>query len=231
MGKLSEHTRGERRGDPSRVLVIGDQSLLLDALRIGLESENLEVATVGTNHESWEPVLQAFDPYLVVFEASGQAGEQSLAVISRLKVTERVVLGIARDAVSVAAARMVDAGADCTQGLDDGFESLLASIRRCLSGNVVMPLDQRYVLESLLRQHRKAEASRWLRFRELSPRERDIFASVYEGLSAEQIAEEACVSVSTVRTHVRSILSKLNVHSQLSAVAMARSNGWFAEAS
>jgi len=39
------------------------------------------------------------------------------------------------------------------------------------------------------------------------------------------------VSVSTVRTHVRSILSKLNVHSQLSAVAMARSNGWFAEAS
>ncbi len=50
---------------------------------------------------------------------------------------------------------------------------------------------------------------------------------VYQGMSADQIAEDACLSVSTVRTHIRGILKKLNVNSQLSAVAMARAEDWF----
>jgi DNA-binding NarL/FixJ family response regulator len=41
-----------------------------------------------------------------------------------------------------------------------------------------------------------------------------------------EVAQEAFVSEATVRTHVKSILAKLGVSSQLAAVALARDAGW-----
>ena len=46
-----------------------------------------------------------------------------------------------------------------------------------------------------------------------------------DGLSRTEIGELLKVSPNTVRTHVQSILHKLNVHSALAAVAMARKAG------
>lgn len=56
----------------------------------------------------------------------------------------------------------------------------------------------------------------------LSARERDVLAGMAEGKRGGQIAEELFISVQTVRTHTRSILAKLNVHSQLEAINLAR---------
>ena len=42
-----------------------------------------------------------------------------------------------------------------------------------------------------------------------------------EGRSAGDIADALTVSLSTVRSHIRAILRKLNVNSQLAAVAIA----------
>ena len=46
-----------------------------------------------------------------------------------------------------------------------------------------------------------------------------------EGLSRNEIGAMLHVSPNTVRTHVQSILHKLNVHSALTAVAFARRAG------
>ena len=59
----------------------------------------------------------------------------------------------------------------------------------------------------------------------LSPRERDVLASMAEGKRGRQIAEELLISTDTVRTHTRSIFSKLDVHSRLEAVRVARAAG------
>ena len=217
----------ERLGNPGRILLVGERFLLLDALRLALGTEKLDVAAVGTHRQTVEEALDAFDPGVIVFEASGFPAERLARFVHWLKEYDRVVVGIAAEGVSVEAARMVSAGADTVLGLETGFDDLAASIRRASSNGVALQLDRRYALEEILREHRAADAKRWLPFHELSARERDIFALVYEGLSADQIAEDACVSISTVRTHVRKILTKLNVHSQLAAVAMARSNDWF----
>ena len=56
----------------------------------------------------------------------------------------------------------------------------------------------------------------------LSPRERDVLTSMAEGKRGRQIAEELLISTDTVRTHTRSIFSKLDVHSRLEAVRVAR---------
>ncbi|HMK62697.1 MAG TPA: LuxR C-terminal-related transcriptional regulator [Acidimicrobiales bacterium] len=56
---------------------------------------------------------------------------------------------------------------------------------------------------------------------ELTPSERRVLSHMMEGRSAAEIAEALVVSLPTVRSHIRSILRKLNVNSQLAAVAIA----------
>jgi DNA-binding CsgD family transcriptional regulator len=56
----------------------------------------------------------------------------------------------------------------------------------------------------------------------LSPREREVLELLTEGMRAAAIAEYFVVSMPTVRTQIRSILAKLDVSSQLEAVALFR---------
>jgi DNA-binding NarL/FixJ family response regulator len=55
----------------------------------------------------------------------------------------------------------------------------------------------------------------------LTPSERRVLFHMMEGRSAAEIAATLVVSLTTVRSHIRSILRKLNVNSQLAAVALA----------
>ena len=55
----------------------------------------------------------------------------------------------------------------------------------------------------------------------LTPSERRILFYMMEGCSAADMAKELFVSLTTVRAHIRSILRKLHVSSQLAAVALA----------
>jgi DNA-binding NarL/FixJ family response regulator len=59
----------------------------------------------------------------------------------------------------------------------------------------------------------------------LSRRERQVLAAMVEGRRASQIAEELTISTDTVRTHIRNIFGKLEVHTRLEAVKVAREQG------
>jgi len=56
----------------------------------------------------------------------------------------------------------------------------------------------------------------------LSERELEVLRLLNTSLSSTEMADELVVSVNTVRTHIRSIYSKLGVHSRYEAVARAR---------
>ncbi len=56
---------------------------------------------------------------------------------------------------------------------------------------------------------------------DLTPAERRVLYQMMRGRSAAEIGADQVVSLSTVRTHIRSILRKLRVNSQLAAVAIA----------
>jgi DNA-binding CsgD family transcriptional regulator len=57
----------------------------------------------------------------------------------------------------------------------------------------------------------------------LTAGERRVLFYLTEGWAAQDIAEELVVSLTTVRSHIRSVLRKLEVRSQLAAVAIANS--------
>jgi PAS domain S-box-containing protein len=61
--------------------------------------------------------------------------------------------------------------------------------------------------------------------RPFTPRERDVLTLLARGMVAAEVAESLGVDLSTVRFHVRHILEKLGVHSQLAAVMVAVREG------
>ncbi len=69
-----------------------------------------------------------------------------------------------------------------------------------------------------------------LEFAALTQREREVLDALVAGMRPADIAARDFVSVVTVRNQVQSVLTKLNVHSQLEAVAFAHLWGWSLEA-
>jgi len=60
---------------------------------------------------------------------------------------------------------------------------------------------------------------------ELTGRERDVLDLLVRGLGTREIADALSISSSTVRNHIRNILSKFHVHSRLEAVLYALEKG------
>ena len=60
---------------------------------------------------------------------------------------------------------------------------------------------------------------------QLTSRERDVLGLLVQGMSGEEIADHLGISPNTVRTHVQSILTKLQVHSRLEAATFAVRHG------
>jgi DNA-binding NarL/FixJ family response regulator len=60
---------------------------------------------------------------------------------------------------------------------------------------------------------------------ELTDREREVLRGLSQGLDPQTIARRLGISVHTCRGHVKSILAKLEAHSQLEAVVKAIRRG------
>ena len=60
---------------------------------------------------------------------------------------------------------------------------------------------------------------------DLSERERKVLVELSKGYSRKQIAEELCISIHTVNTHIRTIYHKLQVHNVSGAILKASTAG------
>ena len=63
-------------------------------------------------------------------------------------------------------------------------------------------------------------------FESLSPREREVFTLMTDGLSNSEIAERLSISDKTVRNHVSSLFDKLGVWTRAQAIVFARDRGF-----
>lgn len=71
----------------------------------------------------------------------------------------------------------------------------------------------------------RGRAEETLPTQQLTNREREILALLTEGLDGGTIGRRLNISAHTVRTHIHSILTKLNVHSRLEAATLAVRDG------
>ena len=63
------------------------------------------------------------------------------------------------------------------------------------------------------------------RLAELSPREREILSRIAYGQSTRQMSFDMTITVDTVRTYVKNVLTKLGAHSRLELAALASREG------
>jgi DNA-binding NarL/FixJ family response regulator len=99
---------------------------------------------------------------------------------------------------------------------------LLGKVRAALAGLPVMAAEvrQRLIDSFLARDAERREISEKLE--RLTRREREVLAELARGRRAQAVADQYVVSLATVRTQIRSVLNKLEVGSQLEAVALYR---------
>jgi DNA-binding NarL/FixJ family response regulator len=100
-------------------------------------------------------------------------------------------------------------------------DDLLTTIRAAAAGEVLVDPAVLASLLPLLAAERQSTQEVKTRLARLTAREREVLALMATGCRNEAIAARLVISTPTVRTHAQNILSKLGVHSQLEAVALA----------
>ncbi len=105
------------------------------------------------------------------------------------------------------------------------IEHLDATLRGVAAGETwIPPRLLTGVLDSLLTAQDAHDALGGA-LKALSAREVDILSCLVAGLSRQDIADRYVLSTHTVRTHINNLLKKLDVHSTLAAVSIARQVG------
>ena len=105
------------------------------------------------------------------------------------------------------------------------IESLLTAVRGAARGETHLPAALLTRVLVALSERSRSSTPEAEAIAILTARELDVLRCLIEGLSRNEIGALLHVSPNTVRTHIQSILHKLNVHSALTAVAFARRAG------
>lgn len=117
------------------------------------------------------------------------------------------------------------AGADGYLLKHSSAREILAQARTVLAGGAPMTAGvARSVLE-LVRRHAPAETGAAPARLDLTDRERDVLRALVAGHAYKGVAAELDISVDTVRSHIRQLYKKLQVHSAAEAVSRAIRDG------
>ena len=104
-------------------------------------------------------------------------------------------------------------------------EELIAAIHTIAAGDALLsPSVTKRVITEMAQAPRRDERARE-RLDALTPREQEVLALIGRGLSNGEIASELVVEESTVKTHVKRILQKLQLRDRVHAVIVAYESG------
>jgi DNA-binding NarL/FixJ family response regulator len=211
----------------TRVLIVEDHTLLAQSLSLALRAEGFAVEIAAlTDRAQLLAEVSADAPALVLLDLElGELGDGTELVAPLVAAGSRVLVvtgTVDRDRV----AATVEAGAVGFVNKSAPFDVLLGLVMRAAAGDAVLDPAERADLLTELRRRRAEQARLTAPLQRLSERERHVLVGLGEGKSVDTIARESFVSEATVRTQVRAVLTKLDVSSQLAAVAKARRAGW-----
>jgi DNA-binding NarL/FixJ family response regulator len=108
---------------------------------------------------------------------------------------------------------------------DSSLDRVVYDIQGALRGEACLPRDKLAPVLRLLIERRREDDERAERLGRLSRRETEVLDHLATGATNEQIAGTLFLSQATVRTHVQNILTKLEVHSRLEAIALVHESG------
>jgi two-component system, NarL family, nitrate/nitrite response regulator NarL len=207
-----------------RVLIVDDHTLFIDAIRPIVEGLGASDVAVATTGHAGVDAAREVPPDLVLVDI-GLPDRSGLSVATEILAmfpeTDVVALtGLEDESLAREASRI---GLKGYLSKDVSLDQFRASLRAILKGGRVRLLPG--VAETRARSERGPKNVARMLASHLTYRERQVLALLVRGHSGADIARELSISKNTVRTHIQSILTKLQVHSRLEAVAFATRHG------
>ena len=212
-----------------RVAVVDDHVLFAEVMVVTLVNRGYDARCVipaaGISTAPLASQILAGDPDVVLLDLDlGEAGD-GLSLITRLSSrTLVVVVSGTSDPVRIGAALASGATTVISKSLP--LEQILSTLMRLGDGLPAMSKEERERLLARWREARERDRDIQSRFELLTAREAEVLSELMAGRQVSEIARISFVSESTVRTQVKSILSKLQVNSQLTAVGLAYRADW-----
>jgi len=218
-----------------RVAVVDDHVLFAEAVVVALAHRGYDawcvdpLANTPSTAALAARILEG-KPDVVLLDLDLGDGGDGTDLLARLsdRSPDVVVVTGNSDPVQIGAA--LAAGAKTVISKSLPLEQILDTLMGLRDGLPAMSKQER---EHLLARGREAgELDREIkaRFELLTTREGEVLGQLMVGRQVSEIARRSFVSESTVRTQVKSVLSKLQVNSQLTAVGLAYRASWRAPA-
>lgn len=212
---------------PLRVLIADDDDLMRAGLRAVLSSDE-SVQVVGEAPDGREAVegTRRLSPDVVLMDVrmpnlDGIAATKE--IVAAVPQTRILILTTFEDDDYVVGA--LSAGASGFLLKRTQPEQLIAAIHTVAGGeSLLSPSVTRTVIDRMAR-HTVPEPSASRRLRGLTPREREVLELVARGQSNTEIAATLVVEESTVKTHVKRILAKLDLRDRVHAVILSYETG------
>jgi DNA-binding NarL/FixJ family response regulator len=197
----------------TRILLADDHRIMREGLRSLLDEESdMEVIGEAENGRRAVELVGEMDPDVIVMDIG-------MPELNGIEATRRVVLDHPQTKVIALSmhsdrrfmAEILKAGAAGYLLKDGAFEELAGAIRTVTANKMYLsPRIADVVVEDYVRNMPRGEPSA---FAALTAREREVLQLLAEGKATKQAAACLHVSVKTVETHRRSIMTKLDIHS------------------
>jgi DNA-binding NarL/FixJ family response regulator len=211
----------------TRVLIADDQSLVRAGLRSLLDSE-ADLTVVGEAGDGRQAVQEAvrLEPDVVLMDIR-------MPVLDGIAATRELVAAGGRSRVLVLTTYDLDeyvfaairAGAVGFLLKDSSADDLAAGVRVVAAGEGLLspPVTTRLIHE--FARTGPTDATKAARLSRLTERERAVLVELARGRTNAEVAAALYVAPATVKTHVASILSKLELRDRVHAVIFAYESG------
>ncbi|GAA1860738.1 hypothetical protein GCM10009836_46110 [Pseudonocardia ailaonensis] len=210
------------------VVVVDDHELVATSLVLSLESEGVAAHRVRPAAERGIIAeISRLRPGLVLLDLDlGRDADgnriDGVELVGPLLANGWQVLVLSGSADPARVGSALDAGALAWVPKNAPFPTLLGAVREAAAGRPVMSEDRRRKFIDLFRRRQSERRDLTEKLGRLTQREREVLAELARGKRAQAVADHFVVSLATVRTQIRAVLTKLEVGSQLEAVALFR---------
>jgi len=203
--------------NPIRVLIVEDHQVVAEGLAALLnDQEDMTVVGKASSVAESGKSAEAGDPDVVLldFRLTDGTGADAGAAVHRVRPGAKLIF-LTREDSDAARLAALESGASAFIHKSRAASEVVDAIRQVASGlSLITPR----TVAALLTKRREMDAQS----ESLTPRENEVLRMMAEGASSRDIAAKLGISYATVRTHIRSLGSKLGVHSKLQAIIKAR---------
>lgn len=204
-----------------KILIADDHTVVRKGLAALLSAEKYGIEVVGEARDGDEAIRKTNDlgPDVILMDLlmPGKDGIEASREIRKVQPEARILVltSYAEDAKVVSA---LQAGAYGFLLKDTSPDELVQTIRSVYSEQLTLPRELTHVLLGGKVQTTGLPPGG----EDLTQRELDVLRTVARGLSNKQIAQHLSISITTVRTHVSSIMRKLCLENRTQLALYAR---------